>query len=124
MIMGGIYDSGLTQTKLFPSGGFSSGGTAEVNPDGGSVSGGYNFIGANATLLGQPFVWFLGLFALLGIAKWFGEHPDSPINPEHIHVGGYNWFVGGVIAVTFIAFGKMIVNRYPIPGVTQIFNAV
>ena len=35
-----------------------------------------------------------------------------------------SWIIGGLIAVTFIVFGKWITARYPIPGLTQLFAAV
>lgn len=35
-----------------------------------------------------------------------------------------SWFVVGLMAVTFIVFAKWAFNRYPVPGLTDIFNAV
>lgn len=35
-----------------------------------------------------------------------------------------SWFIVGLMAITFIAFAKFIVNKYPIAGVTDVINAV
>lgn len=35
-----------------------------------------------------------------------------------------NWLVVGLLAVTFIVVGKYALNRWPVPGLTALFNAV
>jgi len=36
----------------------------------------------------------------------------------------HSWVIVGVMAVTFIVLMKWFVNTYPIPGLTDFFNAV
>lgn len=73
--------------------------------------------------LGQPLVWLLGLMVLLGLTKIFSEHPSSPISPAHIHIGGYNWWTITVASISGIVIMKLIFNRWPVPGITQLVNA-
>lgn len=35
-----------------------------------------------------------------------------------------SWLIVGLMAVTFIAFAKWLVAKYPISGVSEIINAV
>lgn len=35
-----------------------------------------------------------------------------------------SWIVGGLIAVTFIAFFKWFTAKYPVPGLSQLMAAV
>lgn len=35
-----------------------------------------------------------------------------------------SWFLVGIMAATFIVALKMIVNKYPVPGLTELINAV
>jgi hypothetical protein len=80
--------------------------------------------GAAISFLGQPFSFYLGMIALLFLLKWFGEHPNTPINPAHLHIGGYDLVAVGVASVVFIATMKLLLNRYPVMGLTQFFNYV
>jgi len=129
MIQGSIFNTGLSQTRLNPPGGFAVGGPGNVKDETSMSGARTGFLSGvmdsgGQQFLGQPLVWFIGLFAFLGLAKWFGEHPKTPINPEHVHVGGYNFFTVGVIAIVFIAASKLILNRYPVPGLYQVVNSV
>lgn len=35
-----------------------------------------------------------------------------------------SWVIVGLMAVTFIVFAKWAANRFPIPGLSQLINAV
>lgn len=35
----------------------------------------------------------------------------------------YNWLVIGIMALTFIVFGKMIFSKWQVPGATEVFTA-
>jgi hypothetical protein len=35
-----------------------------------------------------------------------------------------SWIIVGLMAVTFIAFTKFILTKYPIPGLSQVVQAV
>ncbi len=35
-----------------------------------------------------------------------------------------SWVIVGLMAVTFIAFAKFIMTKYPIPGLSQVVQAV
>jgi hypothetical protein len=82
----------------------------------------YTGWGAGISFLGQPFAFYLGLIAFLFLLKWFGEHPNTPIDPRHIHIGGYDMMAVGVSAIVFIVGAKLLLNRYPVMGLTQVIN--
>lgn len=70
------------------------------------------------------YLWyFLGIFVLLVGMKYAG-HKASGAQPQLAGVGVYNFVVIGVMAMLFILTGKVIFNKYPIKGVTDLFNAV
>lgn len=121
MITGSYINPGLGQTTFPIAGGYGGAGGSPIANTAGAVP---QTILGSLGLLQQPFVIFLGMFALLGLLKIFGESPRSDINPEHVHVGGYNWFTVGVIAVTFISVWKLAFTRWPVPGLSQLFNFV
>ncbi len=35
-----------------------------------------------------------------------------------------SWLIVGLMAITFIAFFKFLMAKYPIPGLSQVVNAV
>lgn len=45
------------------------------------------------------------------------------VDPADVRPSVLNWVVVGLMAVTFIVFGKYLLSRYPIPGLSAIFNA-
>jgi len=45
------------------------------------------------------------------------------LDVSNLKVGFYNWIVVGIMALLFIVFLKMIVGKWPIPGVTEVANA-
>jgi hypothetical protein len=102
---------------------FSSGG---ASPSGASTDAvaAYSGPGGAISFLGQPFSFYLGMIALLFALKWFSEHPNTPIDPAHLHIGGYDLMAVGVSAVVFIVTMKLILNKYQVMGLTQLFNYV
>jgi hypothetical protein len=74
--------------------------------------------------LGEPLWFYAGLIAILGAWKFIGEHENSNINPAHLHIGGYNLVGVTVTAIVGIVLLKMLVNRWQVPGLTQLINAV
>jgi len=84
----------------------------------------YNGYFANASILGTPFTVFLGLILLLAFFKFFSENDATELDPFDFRVSGYNVAAVGVSAVVFIVLFKVVANRYPIPGLTDIANFV
>lgn len=41
-----------------------------------------------------------------------------------IRPGLFNWMVGGLLAVTFIVFWKWALNRWRVPGFTELINSI
>jgi len=35
-----------------------------------------------------------------------------------------NWLIVGIMAVTFIVLAKFVVNKWTVPGLTDVINAV
>lgn len=68
---------------------------------------------AAATGVGMPspVTWLVGAIVLLFVLKFLGEHDRSPINPAHVHVGGYNVLTIFVIVLITVVGFKILVNR-------------
>jgi hypothetical protein len=64
-----------------------------------------------------------GIFVLLVILKVGSEHEKSGMEPHLLGVGVWNFVVIGIMALLFLVAGKAILNKYPIAGLTPIFNA-
>lgn len=100
------------------------------NPQGllqpGSYSGERATTYAAATAEDQPnYLWYLlGIFILLVIAKIASEHEKSGMEPAFIGIGLFNFFVVGITAMLFLLLGKVIVNKWYLKGMTELFNAV
>lgn len=74
---------------------------------------------AGVSVLGQPFVLYLGMIALLFLLKFLSEHDSSALDPADLHIGGYNVLAVGVTASVFIVGLKVLTAKYPIPGLSQ-----
>ncbi len=46
------------------------------------------------------------------------------LDPADIRPNLLNWFVVGLMAITFIAAAKFIVAKYPLPGVTPLITSI
>jgi hypothetical protein len=64
-----------------------------------------------------------GIFLLLVLAKVGSEHEKSGMQPHLMGVGVWNFVVVGILAVLFLVSSKAILNKYPVPGLTQVINA-
>lgn len=70
------------------------------------------------------YLWYiLGVVILLAGLKYASEHEKSGMEPRIVGVGVYNWIVVGVLAMLFMLVGKTILNKYPVKGLTDLFNA-
>lgn len=71
-----------------------------------------------------------GLLALVVIGaivlvKWLaGKGSDLVGNVSNLKVGIYNWFVTGLMAITFIIVAKLVTARYQVPGLTDAVQMV
>lgn len=41
---------------------------------------------------------------------------------KNTKINVYNWMIGGIMAVTFIVFAKVIFNKWHVPGVSDVVN--
>jgi hypothetical protein len=98
--------------------------SAEPKKDSGGEFATYTGPGAGISFLNQPFAFYLGIIALLFLLKYFSENPNTPINPAHVHIGGYNVLAVGTVSIFFIVTLKVFLNRYPIMGLTDVINYV
>lgn len=80
----------------------------------------YNGPLAGVSWLGEPFIWYLGLILLLFILKFLSEHEKIPLNPEHLHIGGYDFMAVGVTSVLFIASFKLLMAKWPVAGLSNV----
>ncbi|MEM3469829.1 MAG: hypothetical protein QXZ36_03685 [Thermoproteota archaeon] len=91
---------------------------SEVKPAAISAQG----VNLKGYLWGQPMIVYFGLLIVLFLAKWVSEHPDTKIEPAHLHIGGYNVAMVTLIAILGIDAMKIIVDRFPVPGLYQVVN--
>jgi hypothetical protein len=70
--------------------------------------------------------WGLIALVVIGIVflvKWMaGKGSDLIGNVSNLKVGVYNWFVTGLMAITFIIVAKLAMARYPIAGVKEVID--
>jgi hypothetical protein len=71
----------------------------------------------------SPFLWIGVVVVLLVIIKVAMEHEKSGLDPSILGVGTANFIVVGLMATLWIWFEKLIV-KWPIPGFTQMVNAL
>ena len=70
------------------------------------------------------YLWYLfGVLVLLAIMKYASEHEKRGFDPQFLGIGVWNFFSVGILAMLFLVTGKAIFNKYPVPGVTGLFNA-
>ena len=69
------------------------------------------------------YLWYLlAIFLLLVLLKYASEHEKTDMQPAIAGIGVYNFVVIGIMAMLFSIVGKVIFNKYPVKGVTQLFN--
>lgn len=71
-----------------------------------------------------------GLIGLIVIGlivafKWLSGKGAALIGtPANLRVGIYNWFVTGLMAITFIIVAKLVTAKVQVPGVTEAVQMV
>lgn len=71
--------------------------------------------------------WALIAVVIVGIvvvAKYAGGKLADLAKVANPKVSLYAWLVTGLMAVTFIVAAKVTFNRFRVPGVTEVVNAV
>lgn len=70
-------------------------------------------------------IWFLfGFIAIIFLAKFLSEREGSSINPSLMGFGLFNLVAVSLMAIPGIAVTKIIVNKYPVKGLTDLVNIV
>jgi hypothetical protein len=72
----------------------------------------------------SPISVLIGIIVIGVLLKIIGESPDTKIEGHHVSLGAYN--VGTILVVTIagIAFLKLILNRFQLPGATDLINFI
>lgn len=71
--------------------------------------------------------WALIAAVIVGIvvvAKYAGGRLSDFAKVANPKVSLYAWVVTGLMAVTFIVAAKVLFNKFRVPGVTEVVNAV
>lgn len=76
------------------------------------------------TFGGEPFAVVLGLVLLLFLSRVASESPAIPGVPAPLKVNAWNTLQVGAMAIFSILVLKMIVRRFPIPGIADAVEAV
>jgi hypothetical protein len=81
-------------------------------------------VGNSTTAPTPNYLWYLlAIFVILVILKIAVEHEKSGMDVAFVGVSVYNWVAIGLMAALFLVVIKTILNKYPVSGFTQIFNA-
>jgi len=91
----------------------------------GSISqGSATVTGASRGLFGRPITWYVTLivlfFALSFVAKKAGGEEDF----KNISLSGYNFLTITITAMLGFTLAKVLVNKFPVPGLTDFVNGV
>lgn len=72
----------------------------------------------------SPITVLIGIIIIAALLKVIGESPDTKIEGAHIHIGAYN--VGTILVTTIggIAFLKLLLNYFQLPGATDLINFI
>jgi hypothetical protein len=71
----------------------------------------------------QTVYYLIAVLLILVALRYLTEHEKSRMDVHLVGIGVYNWLIVGLLAVTFEAASKAILNRYYVKGVTELFNA-
>lgn len=64
--------------------------------------------------------YMAAVFVLLLIIKYASEHERSGFNPAFLGVGFYNLVTVTLMAVLGLSASKVILNKYYVPGLTEL----
>ena len=67
--------------------------------------------------------YILGIVALLVVMHFASEHESMGLEPAHTRISVYNFFSVGIMSMFFIFGAKVIMAKYPVPGIAQIVGA-
>lgn len=71
------------------------------------------------------YLWYLfGVVVLLVVLKWASEHERSEMQVRLVGIGMWNFVATGLMAALFIFVAKVTLNKYPVKGITPIFNTI
>ena len=95
-----------------------------VNPSAGNTDAA-TFTNASTVTPKTSTLWYVaGIVILLVILKYGSEHEKSGLEPKIVGIGVWNFATVGIMAILFILVIKTILNKYSVPGLTDIINAV
>ena len=70
-------------------------------------------------------LWYLlGIFIILVVLKYASEHEKAGMDPKLLGVGVWNLVAVTLLATLGIATEKILLNKYPIKGLTDLINVV
>jgi hypothetical protein len=78
-------------------------------------------IGGGAAI--SPVTYLIGIIGVIVLMKLLGESTKTDVQPAHIKIGGYNVIVIALIAITGSVGLKLVFNKFPVPGLTELVNA-
>lgn len=68
-------------------------------------------------------MYIIGIVVLLIVMKFASEHEKSKMDPKIVGIGVWNFMSVGILATLFLVGMKVIMAKYPIPGIAQIIGA-
>ena len=68
-------------------------------------------------------VWYLFAVILIAVLlKFVVEHEKSGMEVGYVHIGFYDWIAVGLMTLIFLIVVKTLLNKYPVPGLTDLVN--
>lgn len=95
-----------------------------VNGNGGDVQTTTDNTQANTGFMGQPFTWWFVLLAALVALKFVAQRLGQGEEFRSIRVSVHNVIVISLASIIGIAFFKVVLNRWKVPGLTTLVSAV
>ena len=72
----------------------------------------------------SPVTVLIGLVIVIVSLRLIGDSPKTSIEGAHIHIGGYNVITMLLVVWFGTVFAKTLLNRWQVPGLTDVINAV
>ncbi len=70
-------------------------------------------------------IWYyFAIIVVIVALKWLIEHEKSGVQPAIVGISVYNWLAISLMSILGIVGFKVIVNKYNIPGLQSLVNAV
>jgi hypothetical protein len=75
------------------------------------------------TVAGHPFTWWLGSLILVAGMVFFAHKTGDSSDFGNIRASAYNVLLITFVALLGLTLGKVVLTRFPVPGLSQVWIA-